>query len=410
MIVRKIKPDEVKRTAEIFCIAFDFPFTEESSPMELYRKYTQTPSTMEEKYCMEHYASFEDDNLTMTSCFHTVPYSVIFDGHEESMHGIGGVATLPQYRRNGGIRKCFELALPSLYEQGVVFSYLYPFSTAFYRKFGYELCCKKYLYRIALAHLPAFDLTGSCYFADAGTATKASEDIRKIYETYRTSYNMMAAATPFEYTPESYQNPYKNQDLTYIYCSAAGEPLGFMTYRSRKDVSDPYLECSRFFYVNDEGLMGLLSLARTFASDFKYLCLTLPEASVLDPVLPEWSMHAVSCEVNSNGMIRVINVKKALQDAAYIGSGRISICVRDSFIPENDHTFHVEFTDNICRNITVDDKPGDLELPVSVFSAFLTGAYDANSLKRFPNVIFSKDSAPVAQVFYKKPVAITTFF
>ena len=38
MIVRKIKPEEFKRTEELFAIAFGYPYDCDKSPMEVYNE------------------------------------------------------------------------------------------------------------------------------------------------------------------------------------------------------------------------------------------------------------------------------------------------------------------------------------------------------------------------------------
>ena len=66
------------------------------------------------------------------------PYRMIFDGSEAKM---GGSAVSPHFRKKGKkyIRNIFEYAMNEMYEDGYIFSYLYPFSHVYYRKFGYEL-------------------------------------------------------------------------------------------------------------------------------------------------------------------------------------------------------------------------------------------------------------------------------
>ena len=139
MIIRKIRPEELKRTYELFGIAFEFSADWSKSPMEIYEEVKSNPKSREDACWGERWAAFKDDNSTMMSYFIAQPFPVQFDGNTYTMTGIGGVASLPQYRRQGGIRGCFEAALPAMYQDGHAFSYLYPFSTAYYRKFGYEM-------------------------------------------------------------------------------------------------------------------------------------------------------------------------------------------------------------------------------------------------------------------------------
>ena len=138
MIVRKTALEEARRVNELFAICFEMP-------------YTNCPADPE-KDDATHWAAFDEDG-EMMSTFTVSDFTVQFDGSPCKMGGIGGVATLPQYRRRGGIRACFREALPDMYGSGYDFSYLYPFSTTYYRKFGYENCVQKYGWTVDLSLL-----------------------------------------------------------------------------------------------------------------------------------------------------------------------------------------------------------------------------------------------------------------
>lgn len=410
MIARQVKPEEVKRTEELFSISFDSPYDNPLSPEELYHQYSTAPKTLEQEHSLERFAAFEDDNKTMMSCFIMQPFSVRFDGHYESMYSIGGVATLPQYRKRGGIRACFEKTLSYLYEKETAFSYLYPFSTAYYRKFGYELCCRRQHYSVALSHIPAFSLTGSSYLVDYSTANRAAEDIPRIYSAWQDKYNMMVRGTAYDFSFIGSANPYKDQVFTYVYRSAENEPLAYMTFSDNTDPNCRQLVCSRFFYINAEGLQGLLALAKGFASDYRQILFSLPMELSLEQTLPEWSMGAIGCTLYQNGMVRVIHVKKVLQNARYIGSGSVSIQIDDPFIPENNRTFQVVFSNGVCREINDFEGTADISMPINVFSTFITGGYDTDSITDFSNVSVHASMEEIRKVFYKKPVYITNSF
>ena len=143
MIVRKIRENELKRSAQLSALAFEYPMEgAEKSPEDFFRDVREHPGSLEDVRWDSRWAAFEDDDATMIATFCVLPWHATFDGHEVIMGGIGGVATLPQYRRGGAIRRCFEAALPDMYAQGMVLSYLYPFSNAFYRRFGDELASR----------------------------------------------------------------------------------------------------------------------------------------------------------------------------------------------------------------------------------------------------------------------------
>lgn len=104
MIVRKIKPEELKRTKELFATAFEFTYDNKDSAMKVYEDTVSSPKSREDDTPLNKYAAFEDDDKTMMSCLSVNSYEMNFDGNLTKMAGIGGVSSLPQYRRRGGIR------------------------------------------------------------------------------------------------------------------------------------------------------------------------------------------------------------------------------------------------------------------------------------------------------------------
>ena len=69
-----------------------------------------------------------DDNGKMCSCFDLIPYRMIFDGSEAKM-GKDRRCRLTSGRKGKEvIRNIFEYAMNEMYEDGYIFSYLYPFA------------------------------------------------------------------------------------------------------------------------------------------------------------------------------------------------------------------------------------------------------------------------------------------
>lgn len=73
----------------------------------------------------------------MTARLANLSYEQIVRGAWRSASGIGGVATLPEYRRQGHIRQLLDTTFADMRQKGQAVSVLYPFKHAFYEKFGY---------------------------------------------------------------------------------------------------------------------------------------------------------------------------------------------------------------------------------------------------------------------------------
>lgn len=408
MIVRKIKPEEFKRTEEIFSIAFESAMDNSKSANEYYQEVISDSQSREAYYWQERWAAFEDDDQTMMSYFVATPFPVHFDKHNCKMIGIGGVATLPQYRRSGGIRACFTAALPDMYAKGASFSYLYPFSTAYYRKFGYEMCCERFQYKILLSAIPNTKLEGSCILVEPDHCYL--EDIKKIYETWQNQYNMMVINEDFEYAWVLNSNPAKDQIFTYVYKSKAGIPKGFMTFQLEQNGYERNLKCKRFFFTDREGFQGLLSILHSCCSDHLYATFELPTNLNITPLLPEWSLGAASCQTHYCGMVRVINVKQVLEMASYHGTGSLVIDLQDDYIEQNNGKFLVEFENDRAKNVRTTDTPADISIGISDFSRMIVGACDTSALEYMSTAKIFTDMNSLSKVFYKKPTLITEYF
>lgn len=407
MIIRKIKPEELKRTNELFAIAFEFEMDNTKTASQVYEE-TLNSNSRDDVYCLERWAAFEDDDITMMSNFIATPFPIHFDGSQCKMVGIGGVATLPQHRRAGGIRACFEAALPSMFNDGVSFSYLYPFSTAYYRKFGYEICCERLRYRIRLSSIRPQPVEGSCYLLEQGHTML--EDIKKIYQTWQYKYNMMVINEDSEYTWICQANPAKDQCFTYVYKTKDGVPKGYMTFIKEKQGYEQHLKCTRFFFTDAEGFKGLMNLVFTYSSDHQYISFEIPTDCDITLLLPEWSMGAGTCEKVYCGMVRVVNVKQVLQMANYRGDGTLIMEIKDSIIPENNHRFFVSFIDGKANEVYITESPADISLDISLFSRFIVGTCDTDAIMYLDSVSLNTNINRLEKIFYKKPLLITQYF
>ena len=85
------------------------------------------------------YWGYFDDDGTIGACLKNYDFVSCYAGQLVKSGGIGDVCTLPEYRNQGAIRHLMKACLDHAYENGEIFSTLYPFAHGFYRKFGYEV-------------------------------------------------------------------------------------------------------------------------------------------------------------------------------------------------------------------------------------------------------------------------------
>lgn len=408
MIVRKIKASELRRVQELCSVAFEFSLQEDKTSQQMLEEMTQNPQSRLDANWQSQWAAFEDDDQTMMSGFAAIPYPIHFDGHHCGMVGIGGVATFPPYRRRGGIRACFEMALPDMYESGAVFSYLYPFSTAYYRKFGYEMCCENRRWKLLIEKLPHTPLEGSLHFMEQGNLLL--EDIQAVYRVWQERFNMMVVGGDIEFAWVKKSNPFKDQVYTYVYRAANGQPKAYASFQKTDDPDGRNLLCKRFLFTDPEGFYGMMNLFVSLAADHRFVTFHLPSSLDIAPLLPEWSMGAGASETAYNGMARVVNVKEALGLARTRGEGALVLEIRDGQIPQNNGRFAISCGDGVVKEVTRTGAAPDATLTIQEFSRLLLGVYDISALPLLPGVTVHSSAEKLSTLFFQKPLHITEYF
>ena len=395
MIVRKANPEEYRRINELFAICFEFPYS--NCPID------------PEHDTDDHWAAYTDDGEMMSN-FCVPHYVVNFDGNPCRMAGIGGVATLPQYRRQGGIRACFQAALPDMYEKGFDFSYLFPFSTAYYRKFGYECCVQKYQWMADLSQLKPAGTGGTFRLAEKDRPM--TEAIRAVDAVWESKYNMMVMHKPEDYDWTEKFDPAVKQEFTYVFFNREGTPKSYCTFKPQAASEGRILVCSRFCFADKEGFQGLLELFKSLSADHRYAQFHTPAQPSLQYLMPEWSLGAVRFQLAaSSGMVRVVNVKSVLEKAKYLGSGRAVLAVTDPQIPQNNGTFAVTFADGRAVSVERTEEEADASFTIPAFSALIAGVCDFEGAREtFSGITIHRDNPALSQIFFPKPLMIVDYF
>lgn len=394
-MIRRLNPGDISRANELFAIAFE-------QPME------RRPAEPEDGR-FHRWAAFADDTEEMMSTLTVTDFSIQFDGHACKMGGIGGVATLPQYRRRGGIRGCFQAMLPDMYAAGYDFSYLYPFSTGYYRKFGYECCVQKLHTAVDLGLLRPLETDG--YLRLAEGEKSLTDAIRAVDSVWEARCNMMVLHREEDYKWTREQDPAVRQEFTYVYYSASGAPKAYTSFTKADQTDGRNLVCSRFCFVDREGFTGLMGLFKSLSADHRLVKFLLPASAAMQYLLPEWSMGAAVWSVQPAGMARVVNVKSVLEKAAYVGDGGLVLQILDPQIGENNRAFAVRFAGGRAVLVEETTAAPDAVLSISVFSALIAGACEFSEAAEWMDGLEVRRPADaLSQVFRRKPMMIVDYF
>lgn len=405
MIVRKITQADWAEDTFVSSVAFEGGFdpTEPVDYAERTLRYEQDPQSRFDRYWAERWAAFTDAGEMMGSigCY---PYTVRYNGHSVGMSGIGGVATLPPYRRQGVIRACFREAFAEMRAKGQLVTMLYPFNDAFYRKFGYENAIRIKSWEIPMTALQRSGVEGTVEMFRVGGDTRA---YAKVFEAFNARYELSSVREALDWKPMERLNPSQQRTYAYLWRDRSGAPKGYMVFRKEYTDGRRIMNCvpgfgsvCDFVFTDADGLRGLLDFAATFASDYDTLRVVLPYDLDIEPVLQ--THNPLLIKQGFRGMLRVLDVERALALSAYRGSGRLRVGVDDAMCPWNEGVWQVDFQDGKACRVGLTDEAADVDMPVSDFSRLIFGSHDADELWLLPNLRLHADPAALAPVFYRK--------
>ncbi len=317
-----------------------------------------------------------------------------FDGHLVKTTGVGGVASLPEARGQGGIRDIFAALLPAWRENDVVFSTLYPFSHVFYRKFGYELVQRAQEYKLPIESLKGFRCEHPVELISD------PESIQDMYRDFGSKLNLCICRKDSQWGRVS-KDPFKSKQYTYCIGDVAFVTFKPTDQEAGKDGYNAW--CVDFAYRDAAALRAIFGFLYGLRAQYSSISIKLPASVPLMHMIPE--CYDAHLEVSANGMARIVNVPRALELMRYpAGSGAFSVQVSDESLPINSGCYLVHYAGGAA--VSVEKIEGceepDLTVSVQVLTQLVLGALTVDEAlylegvscpcpERFRDVFIRKD-------------------
>lgn len=404
MVVRKVTVDDVNAIRKLKSLAFEM--IDQMEDEAFIDTFMNHPNRRQQLYWLERWGAFDDEGRLMSSLA-AYPYQVNFDGQTVGMAGIADVASYPQYRNQGAVRACFSKAFREMKERGQVFSYLYPFSTAYYQKFGYVPCYETQEWQIQLDKLPSFGTKGGYTLFEKGGDI---EPFVAIYNRFASGYNMAVAREEIDWMTFKESDCFAQTHYTYLYRNEDGIPKSFFTFNKKYEDGISVMASPQFVFYDAEGLKGILDFAQRLKANYVSIRFRVPSSLQIDSFIKEHSGNFAVRKIAYSGMARVVDVRRALSIARFKGSGLVVLKIHDHSCTWNDGTFAVNFTDGKMESVTETiDKP-DIELGIDLFTILLLGKYNCDELDFIDGLTVNGNIANLEKIFYKKRIAILDGF
>ena len=350
-----------------------------------------------------------DENGRVLAGLEIIPYTMWFDGQKVPMYGIGGVASLPESRRQGNVRKVFEKAMAAIYEQGGVFSHLYPFSHDYYRKFGYEQvgAAKKYVLMLEPARKLKNDGSAHEYIAKNDENNDIRNKLTEVYETFAARHNMMLSRSKDRWD-EVFKISLMGLDRLYYWKDAGDNIKAWAKFRKNNEIIDIY----DYAWSDYEAMLGILQFIGMFDGAAEKLSVKSSPEFIAELF---WNnLYDIHTENNWMGMNRVVNVKRALELIKKPRQeGKFVLKVIDDFAEWNNNTYAVEYGGKECEVSEIPHDKGteaDLEISERALVQMILGVYELDQIVLRNDVQVNGNMQTLRKVFYKKNMLLMDHF
>lgn len=415
MIIKKVTPETEYLADFTSAVAFeygtDYIKSKEESEKRLSEPEPEKRAEDNHEPKAVRWGAFTDD---MSECMATVwstPYTVRFDRRTILMGGIGGVACLPHHRDKGAVKAIMREMLADDYRRGITYDYLYPFSRAYYRQYGFENAVERRTYEIpfdALRALIREKAAGSFYMIrpDMDYSVLDTVSARAFQEINLSTCWLRPSQTLKKSGGADKMN------YIYVYADEAGTPRGYVAFTGRNGVMNcvnDFGHPAGFVFDGADTLRQMLRFcARMFSSRYNTLKITLPGYVRIETIIPE--MNSVSASVDTQGMIRIINLDSVLRSMLYKGSGEITISVDDPVIKENSGCRLIKWRDDKFVSAELFGSEPDIECGIGELSLLTSGAVRTEEIRWLSGVKVNNPYADLSGIFYFKESYVTSLF
>lgn len=322
-------------------------------------------------------AAFEDDDKTLCAQLEYLEKEVNFDGGILSCAAVGGVSSFARARRKGAVRALFrELQTNPAYAKDV--SILYPFSSTYYRKFGYDSAGRCMRLEIPSSALASVERCGDVYVAENSDLAT----LVRIYNENAKKDNLSFVRDGSRYFNA---NPYRTAEFTYI----TKDNTGYADLWLRRDIKT--IVVREISFGSYETLRTLLGFIRNFDSSMNTVAFEkLPLGSPVLHLIDDRNKAVISASYC--GSVRINDVKKVLASKRYRGNGSFTLRV-------DGKGYRAEYSDGAVL-VTEYDGKADIEMTVADASrALLCGLSGADEASYMPGVTVNNPSSDFFSCF-----------
>lgn len=356
----------------------------------------------------DRYGVYDDGDLVAVCKLYTLEARL--RGEFVALGGLGAVATAPEHRRRGYARHLCRGALETYREADVGLVALWPFSTPFYRQFGWATANTYTEYEFAPDALPTYHPSGQL----RRLGPDDWERLRRV-ETAVGRGTALSLRRSEGWWRERTLAGWDGGTDPYCYgYERDGTLEGYVVYTVDDEAGTTTLTVDDLAHADEEAYRGLLDFLGGHGAQVERIRLRRRvETDLLDRVADP---DAVTCTVEPGPMVRLTDLTHLRRLDWPDRDLTFTLGVSDPLLDRTDGVVRVTVEDGTA---TVDwDADGttaedaDVTTDIGTLSQLVVGTHDVETAARLDHVRIADDSlrAPLGAVFAGRPVCLREFF
>ena len=357
-----------------------------------------------------YFGAFTDDESECMAVVQSTPYKIRLDGGEAYMGGVGGVASLPHHRGTGAVNEVMLHILREDRRRGYALDYLFPFSRAYYRRYGFENAedCRDW----DISFKAINELIKTVGEKGRFAMLNAESDLSVLDKIRDRAWDGVNLSTIGERASGNYKGKLeKNKIFVYVYFDEDDTPRGYIAFDNDGGVMNcinNFGHPADFIFDTPDTLRQMLRFsARAFNSRYHTLRVRLPDFVRLNTIVPE--LNSARSNIYAHGMARILNPEDFFGWVAPKGGGEFNVAVTDSFLPENNGVYKISFEDGECSAQRCDGAP-DIECDIQSLTLLGLGIFGIEEAEYLNGVKIINPDKPYDAVFYRRKNYVTSLF
>ncbi|MED4781807.1 enhanced intracellular survival protein Eis [Brevibacillus choshinensis] len=413
--IRPISLEDINEVVRITAMAY--PGNNLLAPENQKRFTERVRDTLENDQNASFHGLFREQRLVGVMKWYDLPMNV--HGVPLLTGGIGTVAVDLLHKKEKVAKAMLRGFLTTYRESGVSLVSLYPFRVDFYKKMGFGVGTKINQYRIKPASLPFTSKDQVFYLGEADR-----EQILACYHRIVRQTHGMIKKTEREL--ESFQ---EQPEQVVVGCKKEGKINGYLVFQFQRCHDENRLQndivVKEFLYETYEAMAQLLSFLQSQSDQINRIVLTTADEDFhvllsdpgngTDRMLP--SVYHESHLSGVGLMYRVIDVPGFFHQLSQRRFGKEScllrLNIRDTFLPENEGSWLIDFREGLPHVIEEGTVDVELGMDISDFSSLVMGSVGLRKLHLYGLAEVSDEKAiPLLDRLFaarEKPRSTTPF-